>query len=98
MFGHIAHVLDERSPLHGYDAARAIEADTQVFVTVEARDPTLTTTVHGSCGSSGRTFRSFRSFGHSCDIRNYAAEEIRFGVRYTDAMTTAQRTEHQFWT
>jgi hypothetical protein len=24
------------------------------------------------------------------DIRNYAAEDIRFGMRYTDAMTTAE--------
>jgi hypothetical protein len=62
-------VLDERSPLHGYDTARAIEADMQVFVTLEARDPMLATTVH--------------------DIRNYAAEDICFGMRYTDAVTTA---------
>ena len=46
LFWTLMDVLDERSPLHGYDAARAIEADTQVFVTVEARDPMLTTTVH----------------------------------------------------
>jgi inward rectifier potassium channel len=36
---HLMHVLDERSPLRGYDATRAIEADAQVFVTIEARDP-----------------------------------------------------------
>ena len=42
----LMHVLDEHSPLHGYDAARAIATHTQVFVTVEARDPTLATTVH----------------------------------------------------
>jgi inward rectifier potassium channel len=24
------------------------------------------------------------------DIRNYAAEDIRFGMRYTDALTTAE--------
>ncbi len=70
LFWTLMHVLDEHSPMHGYDAARAIEADAQVFVTVEARDPTLTTTVH--------------------DIRNYAAEDIRFGLRYTDALTTAE--------
>jgi inward rectifier potassium channel len=64
------HVLDERSPLHGYDPARAIEADMQVFVTLEARDPTLATTVH--------------------DVRNCAAEDIRFGMRYIDAVTTAE--------
>ena len=69
LFWTLMHVLDERSPLHGYDAARAIEADAQVFVAVEARDPTITTTVH--------------------EIRSYAAEDIRFGLRYTDALTTA---------
>ena len=34
------HVLDERSPLHGYDATRAIKANSRVFVTIELRDPT----------------------------------------------------------
>jgi inward rectifier potassium channel len=66
----LMHVLDDRSPLHGYDAAQAVEADLQVFVTLEARDPTLATMVH--------------------DIRNYAAEDIRFGMRYTDAVTTPE--------
>jgi inward rectifier potassium channel len=70
LFWTLMHVLDERSPLHDYDPARAIEADMQVFVTLEARDPTLATTVH--------------------DIRNYAAEDIRFGMRYTDVLTTAK--------
>jgi inward rectifier potassium channel len=70
LFWTLVHVLDERSPLHGYDAARAIAAKAQVFVALEARDPTLATVVH--------------------DIRNYAAEDIRFGMRYTDAMTTAE--------
>jgi len=70
LFWTLMHVLDERSPLHGYDAARAIEADAQVFVTVEARDPTLATTVH--------------------ELRNYSAKEIRFGMRYTDAITTGK--------
>ena len=64
------HVLDERSPLYNYDAARAIGADAQVFVLLEARDPTLATMVH--------------------DIRNYAAKDIRFGMRYTEAVTTAE--------
>jgi inward rectifier potassium channel len=45
VFWTLRHVLDERSPLHGYDAARAIEADVRVFVTLEARDPTLATIV-----------------------------------------------------
>lgn len=70
LFWTLMHVLDERSPLHGYDATRAIEANAQVFVTIEARDPMLSTTVH--------------------DPRNYSAREIRFGVRYSDALTTAK--------
>jgi len=70
IFWTLMHVLDERSPLHGYDAKRAIETDARVFVTLEARDPTLATTVH--------------------DIRNYGPEDIRFGMRYRDAVTTAE--------
>jgi inward rectifier potassium channel len=69
LFWTLMHVLDERSPLHGCDARRAIAANAQVFVTIEARDPTLATTVH--------------------DLRNYSAGELRFGMRYADAMTTA---------
>src|SRR5215831_7441491 len=68
LFWTLMHVLDERSPLNGYDAARAVKANAQVFVAIEARDPTLATTVH--------------------DIRNYPAEDIRFGMRYTEAVTT----------
>jgi inward rectifier potassium channel len=66
----LMHVLDEQSPLHGYDRARMIAARTQVFVTLEARDPTLAALVH--------------------DIRTYAAEDIRFGMRYVDAVTMAE--------
>jgi inward rectifier potassium channel len=69
LFWTLMHVLDERSPLHGYDAARAIKASAQVFVLLEAHDPTVATTVH--------------------EIRNYAARDIRFGMRYQDAVTTA---------
>ena len=63
----LMHVLDERSPLHGYDAARTIAADARVFVSIEARDPMLATTVQ--------------------EIRDYAPEDIRFGMRYADAVT-----------
>ncbi|MGH7031815.1 MAG: ion channel, partial [Stellaceae bacterium] len=70
LFWTLMHVVDERSPLHGYDAPRAIEADAQVFVTVEAYDSTLATTVR--------------------DLHNYSAKEIRFGMRYSDALTTAR--------
>jgi len=40
-----------------------------VFVTIEARDPTLATVVH--------------------DARFYAPQDIRFGMRYADAVSTA---------
>jgi inward rectifier potassium channel len=66
----LMHVLDEHSPLHGYDAARAIAADARVFVMLEARDPTLATTVQ--------------------EIRTYAPKDIRFGMRYADAVTAAE--------
>jgi inward rectifier potassium channel len=66
----LMHVLDERSPLHGFDLAQFIAADARVFVIVEARDPALATVVH--------------------DLRNYTPEDIRFGMRYVDAMTTAE--------
>ena len=70
LFWTLMHVLDERIPLHGYDAARAIDANARVFLTLEARDPTLATLVH--------------------EIRTYAPEDIRFGMRYVDAVTTAE--------
>jgi inward rectifier potassium channel len=63
----LEHVLDERSPLHGFDAARAIAAEAHLFLMLEARDPTLATVVH--------------------DFRNYAAEDIRFGMRYADVIS-----------
>jgi len=66
----LMHVLDEQSPLHGYDRARAMAARVQLFVTVEARDPTLAAVVH--------------------EIRTYASEDIRFGMRYADAVTMAE--------
>ena len=43
LFWTLMHVLDERSPLNGYDAARAVKANAQVFVAIEARDPTRAT-------------------------------------------------------
>lgn len=70
LFWTLMHVMDERSPLHRYDAARIIEANAQVFVLIEAHDPTLATMVQ--------------------QIRNYSAEDIRFGMRYADAVTTAE--------
>jgi inward rectifier potassium channel len=60
----LMHVLDENSPLYGYDAVRMLQAEARIFVTLEARDPTFATSVH--------------------DVRIYAPEDIRFGVRYRD--------------
>ena len=65
----LMHALDERSPLYGFDAARAIAAQARVFVIFQARDPTLATWVH--------------------DIHDYAAQDIRFGLRYADVVTEA---------
>ena len=65
----LMHVLDERSPLHGYDSAQTMAAGAQLFVTIEARDPTLAASVH--------------------DIHSYAPEDVRFGMRYADAVTMA---------
>jgi inward rectifier potassium channel len=42
----LMHPLDERSPLHGFDAAKFASADTRLFVSLEARDPTLASMVH----------------------------------------------------
>ena len=54
----LMHVLDERSPLHGYDAARTIAADARVFVTIEARDPMLATTDKRSATLRPKTYVS----------------------------------------
>ena len=66
----LMHVLDERSPLYGYNESRTIEADVRTFLTLEARDPTLATIVH--------------------DLHTYAPEDIRFGMRYADAITISE--------
>jgi inward rectifier potassium channel len=42
----LMHVMDERSPLYGYDAAQVLALRPQVFVSLEARDPMLATSVH----------------------------------------------------
>ena len=64
----LMHAMDERSPLYGFDAAQVVAVRAQLFVTLEARDPTLATSVY--------------------EIRNYTAEDIRFGMRYVDVVTT----------
>ena len=42
----LMHVLDEKSPLHGLDAAALIANEANMFLAVEARDPALASVVH----------------------------------------------------
>jgi inward rectifier potassium channel len=42
----LMHVMDERSPLHGFDAEKFVEADARMVFSMEARDPSLAATVH----------------------------------------------------
>ena len=66
----LMHVLSERSALYGYNESQVIEADVRMFLTLEARDPTLATMVH--------------------DLHTYGPKDIRFGMRYMDAITIAE--------
>lgn len=66
----LMHVLSEQSPLHSDNPSQAISAGVLLFLSLEARDPTLATMVH--------------------DLRTYGAKDIRFGMRYTDAITLAE--------
>ena len=66
----LMHVMDERSPFYDYDAARVVAVRAQVFVTLEARDPALATSVS--------------------DIHTYTPGDIRFGMRYVEAITTEE--------
>ncbi|HTZ69637.1 MAG TPA: ion channel [Acetobacteraceae bacterium] len=42
----IMHTIDERSPLHGFDAESIIASDARFFFSLEARDPQLSATVY----------------------------------------------------
>jgi len=42
----IVHAIDEKSPLHGMDADRLREAETEMFVLITATDETYSQTVH----------------------------------------------------
>jgi inward rectifier potassium channel len=42
----LMHVVDEASPLFGHDAAALIAGEANLFVTLEARDPSLAVVVH----------------------------------------------------
>jgi len=41
----IMHIIDEHSPLHGLDEAGIVAADARLFISLEARDPSLVTVV-----------------------------------------------------
>jgi inward rectifier potassium channel len=42
----LMHVMDEKSPLHGFDAEKFVEADARMVFSMEARDPSLSATVY----------------------------------------------------
>jgi inward rectifier potassium channel len=42
----LMHVMDENSPLHGFDAKKFVEADARMVFSMEARDPSLSATVY----------------------------------------------------
>jgi inward rectifier potassium channel len=42
----LMHEIDEHSPLHGLDRASVASADVRLFVSMEARDPDLSSVVH----------------------------------------------------
>jgi inward rectifier potassium channel len=42
----LMHVIDDASPLHGYDAEALVRAQARVFVTIEARDHALSALVY----------------------------------------------------
>jgi inward rectifier potassium channel len=42
----LMHKLDEKSPLFGFDAESMVVAEARLFVSLEARDPTLASMVH----------------------------------------------------
>jgi inward rectifier potassium channel len=40
------HVIDEKTPLAGYDAERLTECDSRLFLSIEARDHAIGALVH----------------------------------------------------
>jgi inward rectifier potassium channel len=53
----LMHVMDEHSPLHGYDEARFVAERAQVFVTLQARDPMLGALVNEMCNFASEDIR-----------------------------------------
>jgi inward rectifier potassium channel len=103
IFWTLMHVLDEQSPLHGYDSARVIETDARVFVTLEARDPTLATVVQDvryyapQNISFGMRYADTASIGRDgrsvADLRRIGALEPDVGDRPEPGWT--EREENQ---
>jgi inward rectifier potassium channel len=65
----LMHEIDGSSPIFGMDSEMLIAAQARLFVSIEARDPSLSAVVY--------------------DLRNFRPEDVAFGMRYTDALTTA---------
>jgi len=63
----LMHRIDENSPLYGHTAQSILDGNVRLFLSIEARDTAINSTVH--------------------DIRDYRAHHVRFGMRYTDAVT-----------
>jgi inward rectifier potassium channel len=61
------HRIDEHSPLYGHTAQSLLEGDVRLFLSVEARDTAINSTVH--------------------DLKDYRSHDVRFGMRYADAVT-----------
>jgi inward rectifier potassium channel len=42
----LMHTIDEHSPMHGFDQAKFLAADSRIFFSIEARDPSLSAIVY----------------------------------------------------
>ena len=61
------HRIDESSPLYGHTAQSLLDGDVRLFLSVEARDTAINSTVH--------------------DLKYYESANVRFGMKYADAVT-----------
>jgi inward rectifier potassium channel len=46
----IMHLIDESSPLYGFDSARLVKTDARLFLSIKARDPSLSAEVYDMRG------------------------------------------------
>ena len=89
--------------MHGYDPARAIETDARVFVTVEARDPTLASMVHDVRYYTPQDIRFGMRYANSvsvgrdgtlvADLRRIGALEPDVGDRQESGWTDREEGE-----